>query len=130
MPAGLASDGPDAPGIAGLRRQHVVLALAVSLTDRMDRREIHDVEAERGRPFQHRLGVLERSVATGHAGAREELVPGGEASALGVGDDVELALGPRRIAAIQVTAHQDAETFLARGVDGIGLATTVGETAR
>ena len=123
-----ATDGPHAAGITGLRRQRVVAALAVGQTDRVDRRQVHDVETERGRPLEHRLGILERGVAAGDAGAREELVPGRVARPFRVGDDVELALGRRRIAAIEMATHQRAEPFLTGRGDGVGRAITTGET--
>ncbi|MPM41961.1 hypothetical protein SDC9_88623 [bioreactor metagenome] len=84
-------DRPDRPGIAGLGGQGVVAALAEGGADRVDRRQVDDVEA-------HRRGVLEPGdgsvegagvpgavrILVGALGPREELVPGREQGALAV----------------------------------------------
>ena len=80
VPALLAADRVGAAEIAGRRRQRVVAALAVLLADRMDRREIEDVEthlADIGEAADH---VVERAVAVRVAGlrARKQLVPARE----------------------------------------------------
>ncbi len=54
-----AADRPRAAGVAGLGGQRVVAALAVRAPDRMDRRQVHDVEAHGRRALELRLGVLE-----------------------------------------------------------------------
>ena len=46
VPAFVRTDGVDAADVAGRGLQRVVLALAVGAPDRMDRREVEDVEAE------------------------------------------------------------------------------------
>src|SRR5439155_17410148 len=61
---------PDRPGTARVaepRRERVVLALAVRAPDRVDGRQVDDVEAHRRRALELRLRVLE-----GSARAREE----------------------------------------------------------
>src|SRR5262245_7302724 len=85
-----AADRPRAAGIAGLRGERVVAALTVRAADRVDRRQVHDVEAHGGGAIELRLGVLQRAVPAITAAAREEFVPGGEARTLAVGDDLEL----------------------------------------
>ena len=61
------------PGSPGAATQRVVAALAVRRPDRVDRRQVDDVEAELGELRQHLLDALEPSPR-----AREELVPGAE----------------------------------------------------
>ena len=61
-------------GRSALRRQRVVPALAVRAADRVDRRQVDDVEAELGELRQQRAHALEAAPR-----AREELVPGAEA---------------------------------------------------
>ncbi len=87
----LAADRPRAAGIALRRGQRVVPALAVRLADRVDRRQVDDVEAELGQLRQHLLHALEAAPA-----AREELVPGAEPRADALDVDLE-RLGERRL---------------------------------
>ena len=95
MAALLCADRPGAAGVALLRRQRVVAALAAAAADRVDRRQVDDVEAELGELRQHALNAREAAER-----AREELVPGAEARELAVDlDGVELA--PRRVVPIR-----------------------------
>src|SRR5207247_2259025 len=103
-----AADRPGASRVAGPRRERVVLALAVRTPDRVDGRQVDDVEAHRRRALELRLGVLE-----GPARAREELVPRGEARALAVGDHLELPLAPGRVGVVEVTLHEPHQRLLA-----------------
>src|SRR3989475_211069 len=103
-----AADRPGASRVAGPRSERVVLALAVRTPDRVDGRQIDDVEAHRRRALELRLGVLE-----GPARAREELVPRGEARALAVGDHLELPLAPGRVGVVEVTLHEPHQRLLA-----------------
>ena len=112
------ADGPRAPGLARLGGQRVVAALAVGAADRMDRRQVGDVEPHRGRPLELALGVAKRPVAAGDVGAGEELVPGGEARALAVDDDLVFALGPGGVGAVEVRVHEAAERGVVRGRRG------------
>src|SRR5438067_2268611 len=112
------ADGPRAPGLARLGGQRVVAALAVGAADRMDRRQVGDVEPHRGRPLELALGVAKRPVAAGDVGAGEELVPGGEACALAVDDDLVFALGPGGVGAVEVRVHEAAERGVVRGRRG------------
>ena len=107
-----AADRPWAPGVAGRGGERVVASLAVRAPDRVDRRQVDDVEAHRRHALELRLRVLE-----GSAGAREELVPGGDARALAVGHHLVLALRPRRLRAVEVSAHQRGELGIARPRD-------------
>src|SRR3989441_11616766 len=84
------------------------LAFAVGAPDRVDGRQVDDVEAHRRRALELRLGVLERA-----ARAREELVPRGEACALTIGDHRELALAPGGVRAVEVALHESGERLLA-----------------
>src|SRR5581483_952371 len=79
VPPVLVSDRPRAAGVGRLRGQRVVPALAARSADRMDRREVDDIEAELGERRQHLLHAGEAAER-----AREELVPRAEARELAV----------------------------------------------
>ena len=68
------ADRVDAAGVAGRRDQGVVAALALGAPDRVDRREVDDVEAELGE-----TGELGLDAGEAPPRAREELIPGPEA---------------------------------------------------
>ena len=72
--AGLVADRPRRAGIARTGDQRVVPALAVGQPDRMDRRQIEDVEPELGQRRQLVLHALQAA-----PGAGEQLIPGAEA---------------------------------------------------
>src|SRR5213594_1348697 len=96
------ADRPRAARIAGGRDEGVVAPLAVSPPDRVDGRQVDDVEAHRRGARQLRLGFLEGGAPIGgRSRAREELVPGGESRALRVDDHLELTLGPRRLRPVE-----------------------------
>ncbi len=99
-------------GVLGPGDERVVPALAVRTPDRVDRRQVDDVEPHRRHALELRLRVLE-----GPARAREELVPRGESRALAVGDHLVLAVGPRRVRAVEVPVHQRRELGIARERD-------------
>src|SRR5579864_7743946 len=63
VPAGVRPDGPRAPRIAGLGGQRIVRSLAKARPNRMNRREIHDVEAEIGDARKRRCGLAKRRAA-------------------------------------------------------------------
>ena len=95
VPALGGSDRPRASDVPGPGALGVVPPLAVRPADRVDRRQVHDVEAELG----------ERGNHLGHAceaapGAREQLVPGAGAGALTFDLDLEWGSAPRRSVAI------------------------------
>ena len=77
----LAADRVRRAGVVGAGGQRVVAALAGCDADRVDGREVEDVEAELGDRGDLLLDLLEPA-----PGAREQLVPGGE----GGGDAVDL----------------------------------------
>ena len=82
------------PGSFGPAVERVVPALAVRAADRVDRRQVDDVEAELGELRQERAHALEAAPR-----AREELVPGAEARERPV--DVDLVgLRPRLAGAV------------------------------
>src|SRR5262249_11249750 len=56
------ADGVETAGIAGLTAQRIIATLAVRTADRMDRREIKNVEAERGDLGHTSDAVVERAV--------------------------------------------------------------------
>ena len=84
----LVADGIEAAGVVRPGIERVVLALAVGAADRMDRRQVENVEAERGDLRHARDAVVERAVPARHRAlaARHHLVPGAGAGALAVGD--------------------------------------------
>src|SRR6185503_11765741 len=62
------SDRPRTAGIARARGQAVVGSLALRASDRMDRRQIHDIEAELCSVVEARLAVAERAMRSGFGG--------------------------------------------------------------
>ena len=82
------ADGPRAAGILGPRPEAVVGSLAVRAADRVDRRQVHDVEAELGEPRQRRFDALQPAERAG-----KQLVPRPETGELRV--DVD-PVGARR----------------------------------
>ncbi len=82
------ADGPGTADVAGLRFERVVRPLAVDASDRLDGREVDDVEAHPGDVRQARLDVLEVAVPRRlrGSGAGKELVPAAEARALAIGE--------------------------------------------
>src|SRR5690606_23416776 len=85
----LAADGPGRPHVARLTHPRVVASLAVRKADWMDRRQVDDVEAERGDLGDPALRVAEGAVTTRLRALRagEELVPGRETRLRAVHDD-------------------------------------------
>src|SRR5215471_99086 len=92
----LSADRPRTPGLAGLGCSRIVFALAKGLSDRMNRREVEDVEAHCRDFRQDFFAVLERAV-----GSRKHLVPGAETCPNGI--------------------YRDAKLFVMRGVRSIGI---------
>ena len=82
-------------GIVGAGGERVVAALAVLAPDRVDRREVQDVEAEVG---DRRDLLLDRLQAAPRA--REQLVPGAEPGAHAVDVEREAGGQPRRAVAL------------------------------
>src|SRR3954466_3958303 len=91
VPAVLRADRPWRTDVVRLRRQRVVAALAVRAADRVDRRQVDDVEAERRGLRQHVRDAAEAAPRT-----REDLVPRAEAREHTV--DVDLVGGRGRLA--------------------------------
>ena len=87
------ADRPRRSGVLGTGDQRVVAALAVGQSDRVDRRQVEDVEAELGQPRDLLLDALQAA-----PGAREQLIPGAEARALAV--DLEADRRRQGLAAI------------------------------
>jgi hypothetical protein len=79
---------PDRPRRADVFRlpfERVVLALPVGMPDRVDRRQVHDIEAHAGESCELRDRRIEGSMLGHRAGrAREELVPGAETRPLAI----------------------------------------------
>ena len=112
-----AADGPRAAEVARLGLGVVVRALAERGADRVDRRQVEDVEAELGDVVEPLLDVLEGAVgALGAGRAREQLVPGREARPDAVDPQREL-LGGRLEAAVGVPAHQRGQPLVPGGVE-------------
>ena len=85
--AGLVADRPRGAGIVRAGGQRVVVALAVGVADRVDRRQVDDVEAELGEARELVLDAVQAAPR-----AREQLVPGAELGALAVDLDRERLL--------------------------------------
>ena len=117
VPALDPADGPRTARLARLRRERVVAALAVRAADRMDGRQVDDVEPHGRRALQLALGITERPVTAGHARAREELVPCGEARALAIHHQLVFPLAPRGVGAVEVTFHQRRQRGVLRDAD-------------
>ena len=92
VPALRRANGPRAADIAGLRHQAVIPPLAVHETNRMDRREIQHVEAHARNGRKPRLDILEGTVDArlARCRAREQFVPGTEASTRALGGQGQL----------------------------------------
>src|SRR5581483_7055138 len=105
VPALLAADRPRAARVVRARLERVVPALAVRVADRMNGREVHDVEAELREARQLAPYAFEAPER-----AWEELVPRAEACELPVDVDVE-GLRPRLA---RTVARLDLERLLDR----------------
>ena len=95
------------PGSSGPGVEAVVRALAVGDADRVDGRQVDDVETHRRDRRQAGGGGAQRArlVRRGALGAREELVPGGEGAELAVDPQRERARQRRR-RAVDGAPHQ------------------------
>ena len=102
------ADGIRRAGVSGIRLESVVAPLAVRSPDRVDRREVDDVEAHRRDVGKAPLGLGEgrgdRPLRIAALGARKQLVPRTESSPLAVDDEPELRRS-RCEAPVGVTAH-------------------------
>ena len=124
MPSGGTADGVGNTRFARLAGEGIVRPLAGCDADRVDRREVDDVEA-------HRLGVLHptEAVAEGGAatglplgGAWEELIPGGEGRTLPVDAHfLGRAVGGRERAVGPLTHEGDQLRIGGRGDQGGGI---------
>ena len=103
------------PGSAAVARDVVVASLAVRAADRVDGRQVQDVEAHPGDVGEPLLDIAEGAVRARLAGrAREQLVPGAEARPLEIDQHLELARVAARQAAIGVALHERLELFALR----------------
>src|SRR5579875_1895150 len=77
MPAGFAADCPGTADAVACAVGRIVGALAVGAADRMDRRQIYDIETHLVNVGQPMFGVGERACTTGvrRLGADEQLIP-------------------------------------------------------
>ncbi len=117
-----AADGPRAAGFAFAGHERAVLALAVGDADRVDGRQVDDVEAHLADAAEAARGVVEGAVlrlavGTGvGGGAGEELVPRGEGGERRIDlDALRSALDDAR--ARVVGAHQARERAVEGGLD-------------
>src|SRR4051794_39527999 len=62
MAAFLRADGVETAGVVGFGLKRVVAPLAIGMANRMDRREIDDIEAETGDVRQPCDAIIERAV--------------------------------------------------------------------
>ena len=102
------------PGSFGPGGERVVRPLAEGPADRVDRRQVEDVEAHAGDVGQALLHVAEGAVPAGLGGRRagEELVPGAEPGPLAVHPDAEHAVERRAGRAVGVPGHDRRERRL------------------
>ena len=84
VPAGLVADRPGGAGVGRTGGQRVVAALAVGVADRVDWREVDDVEPEFGKSGELSFDAFEAAPR-----AREQLVPGAELGELSVDLDLD-----------------------------------------
>src|SRR5262249_12691983 len=84
VPTLLGADRPRTAGIARPRHERAVAALAVRVPDRVDGRQVEDVEPELREVRENRPDALEPAPR-----AREELVPGAEAPYRAIDVDLE-----------------------------------------
>ena len=135
VPAQVGADGPRGAGVVRAGRQRVVRALAVDLADRVDRRQVDDVEAHLGdgveplggggegaRPPRPALLVVRRPLRAG-----EQLVPGADQGALAVDVQRERVGRAQQVAqrvvvraASHVGAGQGGQPRRAPGRRGVG----------
>ena len=114
-----------AAGVVRPGHQGVVRPLAVGVPDRVDRRQVEDVETHRGDGREPGLGLGEGGAAgrIGALRAREHLVPGGEAGPHPIDLHVKLAVvarDDRRVDAARRQVHQHRiERQLQRLVDAL-----------
>ncbi len=119
------ADGPRAARIAGPGRERVVRALARGVTDRMDGRQVDDVESHPADVREPLDAIVEGAVTPGYPAlrAREHLVPRREGGLGTVHHHLELAVvtgevGSRRDAGhdlTQVGVQQDVEASVLGG---------------
>src|SRR5437588_675663 len=102
------ADGPWAARVVLPCGGGVVLALAVGVADRMDRRQVQDVEPE----LRHvrkagGLHVLERAVLTRppRGASREQFVPAAEPGSLRIHQDLELTVERNGLGAVRNAGH-------------------------
>src|SRR5206468_12165684 len=98
MAALLAPDRPRAARVARPGGERVVPALAIRAADRVDRRQVDDVEARLRQLGQRLLDSGEASPRT-----REQLVPRAEARPLPVDEDAELSYQPGRLRPVRLS---------------------------
>src|SRR6266550_3090479 len=81
------ADGVETAGVVGFGLERVIAPLAIGMTNRMDRGEIDDIEAEAGDVRQPCDAIIESAMPAGYAplAARHHLVPGSGARPRSVG---------------------------------------------
>src|SRR4051812_25453847 len=85
------ADRPGAADVVRRRLERIVLSLARGAADRVDGRQVDDVEPQLAYVRNHRLGVPESSMPSGGPGrSGEELVPRAEDRALALREDAKL----------------------------------------
>ena len=116
VPALGTSDGPRAADVVGAGGQSVVLALARRAADRMDGRQVHDVEPELSHVRQHLLRVAEGAVPfrIARGRARKKFVPGAEDRTIPLGEDAQLAVEAGGDGTIRVSRCRGEQA----GIDG------------
>src|ERR1044071_4043340 len=108
MSAGIAADRPRHSWIAWFGSDRVVATLAISLTDRMNRWEINDVEPHSLCIIHARQAIPESrsSIAVALCAAREEFIPCTEQCRRAVDYDTGSRLILGRVSPVGVGRHQ------------------------
>ena len=124
-----APDGPGASRVARPGGQGIVRALARGAADRVDRGQVHHVEAHAGDLGQSLDHVAKCAVAPRRQpfGAREQLVPGGEARLDPVGHHRQLAVEARQVAPLLRPGHGLFESRIEQDVELRRLALGAGQ---
>ena len=99
------------PGLARLASDGIVAAFAIRVADRMNRREINDVETHRLRVIDPRQAIAKSraAIAATLGRAREKFIPGGRSRLRSIDDHARRRRVLRRAGAIRISRHQHLE---------------------
>ncbi|KFB74259.1 MAG: hypothetical protein AW09_000466 [Candidatus Accumulibacter phosphatis] len=117
------TDRPGTADVAWYGNQAVVLALAKTVTDGVDRRQIDDVETHRLDVVQATDAVLQGAMPVRHVAlrTREELIPGGKTGDWPIDHDRQRWRQLMAFAAIGVAGHHAAHDLADAQINGTAL---------